>query len=117
MKRVEQRGQLVLDEGDFYEVENSLGLHYIPFVGEAGQSDPRRVLLDHFAVGELDYGETNCDQYFVAFESLTEAKADLVSRKESETSEDDEMCARCERRPSTKGDFCAKCIETMEGII
>jgi hypothetical protein len=116
LKRLDQRGQWVLDEGDFYEVETSRGLHYSPFVGEAGQSNPLRVCLESFGVGELDFGENECERYFAVFDTFGAAQADFVSRSQQVPSEDDELCARCERRPSTKGDFCDSCAAVMEGI-
>jgi hypothetical protein len=116
VKRLDQRGQWVLDEGDFYEVESSQGLHYVPFVGEAGQSNPLRVCLEHFAIGELDFGEVECERYFAAFYAFEAAQADFVSRAEQVASEDDELCARCERRQATKGDFCDSCAAAMEGV-
>jgi hypothetical protein len=115
MKRLERRGQLVLDEGDFYEIENSVSKYYIPFIGEAGQSNPVRVVLNHLGVGCTDYGEEGCDKYFAVFETLKEAQEFLSTRSEQASLEEVELCARCERRPPTKGDFCDRCAATLEG--
>jgi hypothetical protein len=116
VKRLDQRGQWVLDEGDFYKAETSQGLHYTHFVGERGQSNPLKVHLECFGVGEVDFGENDCDRYSAVFDTFEAAQADFVSRSQQETSEEVELCARCERRPPTKGDFCNSCAAMMEGV-
>jgi hypothetical protein len=120
MKRILHRDGLVIDQGDFYEVEDSGGLFFVAFKGELGQSDPRRVLLDHFGVGEVDSPDEEPFRYEALFETLPKAQKDLISKCEAQASEEDEeLCSRCESRPILKDDLCAPChkmVSSLKGV-
>ena len=118
MRRIEQRELLVIDEGDFYEVENSRGIHYIPFEGESGQSNPSRVLLDHFGIGEVELEDTEPFQYESVFETLEGAQKELLQLLESqqESEEDEDLCSRCDIRPASKNGLCASCIKVVQSL-
>lgn len=118
MQRLEQCDSLVLDQGDFYEVENSLGLYYIPFRGEAGQHDAKRILVDYFGIGVIFDEDTEPDQYESVFETLGEARKALLERINAKPDEEEyeDLCSRCESRPIVDNELCSQCIRVLESL-
>jgi hypothetical protein len=120
MKRIEMRGYVVLDRGDFYEVENASGTFYIPFDGEAGQTNPSRVLVDAFGIGEIDSGAMEPDRYDAVFFNLKDAKKALADRpvQERPKEADGGLCQRCDTRLATENGLCPPCsgiLVTVKG--
>ena len=109
-----------MDQGDFYEVENSSGTFYVPFEGEAGQTDTKRILVDCFGIGEIDSGAVDPDRYEAVFFKAGDAEKSLLARPEEQKvpETDSDLCQRCDTRLATENGLCPPCsgiLMTIKG--